>query len=455
MTSQSRFREFGGRGGGGAVEKQLARDKALLKDIRGALRDVWAFDHSRGVSETASSVVSRDRVASVDTVAIASSLDQLDTTSGSALPVMTENKQQPGGSLSITSSTPAITATTVSHENANNGKRPAVGGNMYSSSSNSLKLVEDKKCADEATMVDRIPVVLGRDAGRPSNHGCGDGDEHLTKQALEQEKPLNRPPIDQLTSGFHGNDSANSEGRVGRNNLVSSTSSEDGGNIAAVANPAESRGRCGSLGRKDERAAPVDLTDDERMSMLQHVRPSVFGEPAFGRLRGLAIRPRSAAATSPSRWGSHRDSPHLHRAATAGPRSQERQPRNNRKQDWDAHVNASKLGGILDQDGWVREKILSHAPMPTVASSNLRESQHYGTGGGCGGCDRAPSFVRSIAFGVNMGKLEEISGTTLSATTAVAFASAAGKIPPSIVSTSWFSPKKKSDERCEILAFRE
>ncbi|CAB1110309.1 unnamed protein product [Ectocarpus sp. CCAP 1310/34] len=216
-------------------------------------------------------------------------------------------------------------------------------------------------------------------------------------------------------------------------NLAASTSDDDGSTLTAAS--AASARSC------KRRTPPAPLTDDERMSMLQHIRPSVFGEPtAFSQRRRAAVtatRPRSAAAGAIEHSGHqggipggyHHQPP---RASTAR--------RTSRRGESDSVYRGSGIGapkhrGVLVHDGWVAGQgepsscAFSTSTGTTPASSSLRGSRFVSSsgdgGGGRGGGARPVSLLNSVSLGVNLGVLDALSDTTISASAANAFASAA------------------------------
>lgn len=225
---------------------------------------------------------------------------------------------------------------------------------------------------------------------------------------------------------------------------------------------ADSDSRDGSLitasttrSKNQMRSIPASLTDDERMTMLRHVRPSVFAETRAGRLGSAAGRPRSAAeALSAQRRSGIVDvNGHHHRRhiSTAGRRSREGEAGRREGKRSASDAMTCKRTGILVEDGWVENENWLRASMSSAPSSAPEGGRRRGwsgggsggrrwSGGGGGGVSeggsRAPSFVHSVAFGLNMGMLEALSGTTVSAAAAAAFASASELAPTSVLSAS-------------------
>lgn len=192
-----------------------------------------------------------------------------------------------------------------------------------------------------------------------------------------------------------------------------------------------------SIGRwardRQHRTPPADLTDDERMTMLRHVRPSVFGELTSSnvrlRSRNITVRPRSAAdvtAFARRRVGTVEHGrisaltpaqreyyyPGISSNPTHKPkRGQHREV----EHDW---TKACKRTGVLAHDSWVDVggDSLSMSASTAMGLPSRQENRYCcgsrgGSSSGGGGVVRAESFVNSVAFGVNMGMLEALSST--------------------------------------------
>eukprot|EP00903_Cladosiphon_okamuranus_P009623 g9159.t1 len=224
----------------------------------------------------------------------------------------------------------------------------------------------------------------------------------------------------------------------GTSSTAAHTVSNDDTGSTTTSTTANSTGSCG------HRTAPAPLTDGERMSLLQHVRPSVFGEPtALDEQRRKVVvypRPRSAAATTAGGGHAlHHNRHDIPRATTARRRSREgeqgRVPdvssRIHRTSVCDSSVGASRHGGVLVHDGWVAGggepnpcslSVSNGVGQASPRGTRLRTGRFGGAGGN--GSTRPVSLVNSVAFGVNMGVLNALSDTTASATAATAFASA-------------------------------
>lgn len=284
-------------------------------------------------------------------------------------------------------------------------------------------------------MMDHIPLALGRRSVSDRGGHRGDGGAEVTRGAKEELGPSRGT---RLSTVLH----RSSEGGAG--STAGRTATMDDGGSTTTSTTTVSGGSCGEWLRKQKkRTTPDPLTDDERMSLLQHVRPSVFGEPAaLDRRRGAVVcaRPRSAAAAPGSRSVRHnRHEPP--RANTARRRSREgQQPgwadaagrKHHAASGCNSRVGASKHGGVLVHDGWVAGEgeplpgsllVSTAAGQASPRGSRLRPGGSGGTSGS--GSARQVSLVNSISFGVNMGVLDALSDTTASATAATAFASAA------------------------------
>lgn len=162
---------------------------------------------------------------------------------------------------------------------------------------------------------------------------------------------------------------------------------------------------------------PASLTDDERMNMLRHMRPSVFGVPV--RLQTNTARPRSAAdammstrpklaASSGIMLDTDGDTRQLHYRDPCMTHEQSRR-------------KVRKHKGIFAQACWIGDEksprlSLTTAGTPSVQINRSRSGSHS-----CCDNDRgdrsAQSFVNSIAFGVNMGMLETLAGPTTATST--------------------------------------
>lgn len=392
---------------GGAVDQQLSRDLVLLDDLRGTLDHVMAWDHTQGGLDPGggSGGANQDKGIVVDpphASASATANDQHTTSKTSSL------SEGSGGA-----------ATTRGGRDQQDGRPAGAPG------------VEASK-AGNGNLMDDIPLALGRRA--ESDHG--------TKITID-EKEDPEPP-----RGTRHSVAPHRYGGGGTNSTVVNTVSNDDTGSATTSTTASSNSSCAEWLRKQRtRAAPTPLTDDERMSLLQHVRPSVFGEPAaLDQQRRKAVvypRPHSAAATTAAAGHALRHNRHdLPRATTARRRSREgEQPggsdaasRIHRTNVCDSSVGASRHGGVLVRDGWVagggepRSCSLSVSTGVGQASPRWSQLRPGGFGGAGGsGSTRQVSLVNSVAFGVNMGVLDALSDTTASATAATAFASAAAR----------------------------
>lgn len=178
---------------------------------------------------------------------------------------------------------------------------------------------------------------------------------------------------------------------------------------------------------RQRRADPVSLTDNEQLKMLKHVRPSVFG-------RSEVTRTRPNVATPFSRPRSAADAIlHSKGLASCGGES-----------------IFCKRGGLLSHDKWVNEDDPLRISAFTAASPSLQEDHYCSSGKSTGskrnasvggeGSRRKPSFVHSVAFGVNMGKLEALSDTTVSGAAAASDGTAAGTVPRKLEVSSRVPP---------------
>ncbi|CAM9874733.1 unnamed protein product, partial [Scytosiphon promiscuus] len=337
---KSVFLEFGGDGMGGAVDQQLSRDVVLLEDLRGTLNQVMAWDHTQGAIDSSSgqehNIVTRPSPVNGLTP---------DRKAGPGAGIQSEVDQSQG---------------------------------YISRSSDSA--INESVGADSRGLGERIPVSLGRRAGDEVQGGDGDGRASFAERERQEMEPL--PPKERQSSADPGIDGA-----------VPNTAAKAATFGGGCGGSGDARGSWAVKQKKRNAAAP--LTDDERMSILQHVRPSVFGAPpALGRThlnsRGGA-RPQSAVAPARehSRYGrggpggSHDDRRHrLPRASTARRTAREAElygrsaaVLQNQGSIFIGEEGVSKHGGVLIQDGWVTGE---HEPpscgvaMPTEAAASVR-----------------------------------------------------------------------------------
>ena len=280
-------------------------------------------------------------------------------------------------------------------------------------------------------------------------HACRSSDNEVDSgvdQDLEPTTIVNRSPQGIRTAECHSSGStADADVSVGTNTpgmkrAVDRSTEVGSAATASTATMMNSSGSCGEWVRRQKRTDPIALTDNERMSMLHHVRPSVFSEPAVGRLprAAAAARPRSAADA-------------LRGVSGNSNYAMSKACRRSRHGGWSGHNfdtkdTFSKRQGVLVHDGWVGGDESARMSTPMMASSQglLRESP---CGGKVGDGGRPQSFVNSVAFGVNMGMLDSLSGTTASETAAAAYAYAAGVVPWSPASTSRPSGRKNGIDK--------
>lgn len=413
---------------GGVVDQQLSRDLVLLDDLRSTLNHVMAWDHTQGGPDPATGGGSgggnQDKGVFVDPPLAGPSATTLD--------------QHAATSKTSSLSEGSAGAATTSSGREQQGRRSlGVSG-------------EERSSAGKSDLMEHIPVALGRRAGDEGGSSQSDRGTEFTKGGKEESEPSRG-------TCRHSTVPPRSSGEGTSSTAARPVSNDDAG--STTSSTTVSNGSCSDWLRKQQkRTAPTPLTDDERMSLLQHVRPSVFGEPAaFSQRRRKAVvyaRPRSAAATI----GGHAFRHHRHeppRATTARRRSREGSARGCCNS-----VGASKHGGVLVHDSWVAgEGDLPSSSLSVstgVGQASPRGSRlRSGDFGGIGGSGRARqvSLVNSVAFGVNMGALDALSGTTASATTATAFASAAAgeatTMPKSATSTvrPWLSSGEERNSR--------
>lgn len=460
---------------GGAVDQQLSRDVVLLDDLRGTLNQVMAWDHTQGGSDPAA-VVAGGGVSSGGGNGGSGSqekgafVDSLSPADGSPPALDQQNSK-----ISDSSGGAQTASNSGQQQEVSNVRSPGLS-------------------ADEKTgtgtgkdgLVEYVPIVLGRRAGDDNlgGHHSAGGAEFI--DGISQEPGSSRrgrPSTGRHGSGGGIKGSADDVEWGGgcsvsnKHHIISGTVSNDdaGSTTTTTSATTGSNGSCSEwVRRQQKRTTPTPLTDHERMSLLQHVRPSVFGEPqalSHQQRRSAAAataRPRSAAATANGharRRGGIPGGYHHHhyrheappRATTARRRSSGEPPggsemfgpihrANGSSIHSSSTTGASKHGGVLVHDGWVAGEgepspcVLS---MPTGAAattavspsgSRFRYAGGVGTtavgsggrgGGGSGSTSRPVSLVNSVAFGVNMGVLDALSDTTASATAATAFASAA------------------------------
>ena len=406
---------------GGVVDQQLSKDLVLLDDLRGTLNHVMAWDHTQGGLDPGggSGGANQDKGAVAD--------------------------PPPAGS-SATAVDQLTTSKTSSLSEGSGGAATASGAREQQDKRSSGAPGEETSNAGEGDLMEHIPLSLGRraESGRSGHQG-----DHRGTESTEDGK--------ERSGSSRGNRLLATPHRTSGGGTVSTaarTISNDDSGSTTTSTTAVSNGSCSEWLRKQTRTALTPLTDCERMSLLQHVRPSVFGAPSsHDHQRRKAVvcpRPRSAAAAATAGGGGHasRHSRHdLRRATTARRRSREGEltggsdaaTRTHRADasGCDSRVGASRHGGVLVHGGWVAEEcepqpcFLSASTSTGAGQASPRGSrlrpEGAGGAGGCGGStvNRQVSLVNSVAFGVNMGVLDALSDTTASAAAATAFASAA------------------------------
>lgn len=398
---------------GGVVDQQLSRDLVLLDDLRGTLNHVMGWDHTQGGLDPAAGGstggANQDKAVVVDLPlagASATAVDQHTTSKTSSL------SEGSGGAAT-----------------ASRGREQLHRQSLGVSG-------EERSSAGKGDMIEHIPLALGRRAENDRGGHQGDGGTEVTKGPNE-ESGASR-------AAGHSTAPRRSSGGVASSTAACTVSSVDTGSTTTSTTTLSSGSCVEWLRKQQKRATPTPLTDDERMSLLQHVRPSVFGEPAaLDQQRRSAVacaRPRSAAATADAGHAfrhSRHDPP---RASTARVRSREggrpggsdAAGRMHRASGCSSGVSPSKYGGVLVHDSWVAGEgespsgsfsVSTGAGQASPRGSRSRPGVLGGTGGSGGA--RQVSLVNSVAFGVNMGVLDALSDTTASATAATAFASAA------------------------------
>ncbi|CAN0177537.1 unnamed protein product, partial [Ectocarpus sp. 4 AP-2014] len=352
---KSVFREFGGDGRGGAVDQQLSRDVVLLKDLRGTLTQVMAWDLTQGGAGT-------DPAATGPVAAGHGTGGSTQEKGVSPDPSLVD--ESPVAKNHVTSRLSGVAA---ADTNGKNQQQRA------STSSSGLKVRErNVGGAGDENLVEHVPVAL-------AGHHV-DGSAELLRHTGDD--PRASPTATRRRSACSrrrrvvgGGDSGAAEDA----NWSASTS-DDAGSTSTAASAASARS-C------KRRTPPAPLTDDERMSMLQHIRPSVFGEStAFSQRRRAAVtavRPRSAAAGAVEHSGHrggipggyHHQPP---RASTARRTSRRGEPDSVYQ---GSGIGAPKHRGVLVHDGWFAGQgetlscAFSTSTGTTPASSSLRGSR--------------------------------------------------------------------------------
>lgn len=449
------FREFGGGGIGSVVDQQLSRDSVLLDDLRGTLHQVMAWDHTQGGLDPGAAggggVGDGQEHGSMANPALADESKGTAAAATAAAAASNDLQQQEGSGA------------------RSSVARPAGEENGSSSAGENNALME------------HIPVViLGRraeagahDPGGQSNRAADGGGGSIERG--DQDSPGSSrgnpaPPADLRGTRVRGSRGsvATAVSDVDSASTTTTTTTTTAATSATASAGGNGNG-CVEWVRKQQRRTviPAPLTDDERMSLLQHVRPSVFGAPsatAFRQKRRQAVayaaaRPRSAAAaTGHGGHAPHRGSTavgghyhrHLHRHGA--PRAATARRRSSRdgtppgasdraglklRAAGGSSVGSFKHEGVLVHDGWIDTAggedegrpgctlSASLAAAGVVAQASPGRGRFRSTCGGGGGGTKPVSLVNSIAFGVNMGVLDALSDTTGSATATAAFASVA------------------------------
>ena len=497
------------------MDKQLAQDTALLDDLKGTLYNVLTWDLTQGVSETGGGTGgSQDKPALVDPTAA----DRPRTTDTAALPaeelasasvlVMPETDEAQSLQKALPFVLPAAARANPGHTPDDNSD-----GELAAHQLSAHQQPRPLKCdnisvlrANPSVPSETFPENAGDaiDAnGRVDNHipvGFGPSEGAVEPGAGRDLEPaeLNRPPGETRVAECHssGGSALDGDASVGggsdvgvdvtvgspSRDIVDDRSSEVGsaGSATTASTTLKNSGSCGEWVRRQKRTDPVALTDDERMNMLHHVKPSVFGGPAAVARRlqpsAAVARPRSAAdalrgvsrhnnSHSMARRSRHVESGRNYgtKQDTIVSKCHQGEPGRNYDTTNEA-LYLAKRQGVLVHDGWVGEDVSARRimPMPLASSSSqqgvlIRESPRGssrrggdgggGGGGGRGGGRRPQSFVNSVAFGVNMGVLDLLSDTTASATAAAAYAYAAGGVAAPWAATDTSRRRKIGMER--------
>ncbi|CAM9410160.1 unnamed protein product, partial [Hapterophycus canaliculatus] len=373
---KSAFLEFGGDGMGGAVDQQLSRDVVLLDDLRGTLNQVMAWDHTQGVPESVSGAGVGGGVGSGG--GLGGDIDGGGSVSGS-----NEGSQGQEDCVYPTSVNGLLSERAAT---SGAGVDSETHGDQGSVAPSSKSAIEDETGVRKLGMEERIPVVLGRRAGNGVEDNRGDnwaGFAICEYQERQPSSPGERPCLagpekgGGVTNGvakagdFDDRCGSSGDARDSRGVTSDDTGSTDTTTTSATTT---SSGSCSKWVKKQQkRKAPTPLTDDERMSILQHIRPSVFGEPLALSHRRVTkrggARPQSAAAAASGCTRHGRDAPgayhdnyrhQLPRASTARRRGCEGDPSVRSEAAVLRHQQSllsgeaiSKHGGVLVQDGWV------------------------------------------------------------------------------------------------------
>ncbi|CAN0086536.1 unnamed protein product, partial [Ectocarpus fasciculatus] len=357
---KSVFREFGGDGRGGAVDQQLSRDVVLLEDLRGTLTHVMAWDLTQGGAGT--------DPATTGLVAAGHGPGG----SNQEKRVSPDPSLVDGSPVAKNHETSRLSGVAVAKTN---GQKQQQG---VSARSSGLE-VSDRGVgrAGDENLEEQVPVAL-------AGHHI-DGSAEFLRHT--DEEPGASPTATRRSVCPRGRRVVGGGGSGAAEDASWATStSHDAGSTSTAASAASTRS-C------KRRTAPAQLTDDERMSMLQHVRPSVFGEPtAFSQRRRAAVtsaRPRSAAAGAVEHSGHRGGIPGAYhhqrpRASTARRTSRGGEPtRGFAESDprfRGSGIGASKHRGVLVHDGWVTgqgepSSCAFSTSTGTPASSSLRGSR--------------------------------------------------------------------------------
>lgn len=399
---------------GGVVDQQLSRDLVLLDDLRGTLNHVMGWDHTQGGLDPAAGSTSgganQDKAVVIDPPLAGASATPVD--------------QHP------TSKTSSLSEGSGGAGTASSGKEHLYRRSLGASG-------EERSSAGKDGMIGHIPLAIGRRAGSDGGGDEGGGGTEVTKGATDGSGASRGAGHSTAPRRSSGGAASNAAARTVSNSV-------DTGSTTTSTTTLSSGSCVDWLRKQQKRTVPTPLTDDERMSLLQHVRPSVFGEPAgLDQQRRKAVayaRPHSAAATADGGRAFRHNRHDPPRASTSRIRSREggrssgsdAAGRMHRASACSSNASPSKHGGVLVHDGWVAGE--GEPPSTSLpASTGARQGSPRGSrirpgvfgGTGASGGARQVSLVNSVAFGVNMGALDALSGTTASATAATAYASAA------------------------------
>lgn len=419
------------------MERQLARDVGLLSDLRITVQDVLTWDHTRSATEAgagawanglsgAGVTIDADGGASSGEPFGAGQVEAAGGGSGGISPdvsmsfspppsrggdtegISPEQRRRPPVAVveTVTVGFAAKSGDGDNEKDAGNAhsivNHSGAGGILATAISKAITEevpvdVGEGACDVRSNSTDKIP---GKQGGRGGNRSTGVSRHPLKDRASEYDSDgIN---ISSGVSGCLQRSNGNSTG-------TSPSSSTNGSEFWADVH----------------RRPLVGLTDDERMGMLRHVRPSVFGGPVGLGATNKNPRPRSATAAVTStrrRCAAVVKARHHQRASkTSGimpdgcaddglQHQRYRELRGREEQTWS---KASKRRGVLCPDLWV-EKIEKSPPLVSSTSAwpSVSTASRHRNGSGDGGGDRAHNFLNSVAFGVNMRMLEALAVTT-------------------------------------------